>query len=124
MMTYKGFTAEVELDLEAGILVGRVLDIDDIVMFESDRADEAYKEFTISVDEYLAVCAEQGKEPNKPHSGKFVVRTTPERHSLIARAARESGQSMNTWIEETLAAAATAALARAPERERIMLPAR
>jgi predicted HicB family RNase H-like nuclease len=124
MMTYRGYTAEVELDLTVGVLVGRVLDIDDVVMFESARADEVYKEFTGSVDEYLAVCAEQGKEPNRPHSGKFVVRTTPERHSLIVRAARESGQSMNTWIEETLGAAATAMLARAPERERVMAPVR
>jgi predicted HicB family RNase H-like nuclease len=124
MMTYKGYTAEVELDLTVGVLVGRVLDIDDVIMFESPRADEVYREFTSSVDTYLAVCAEQGKEPNKPHSGRFVVRTTPERHSLIVRAARESGQSMNTWIEETLAAAAEATLSRAPERERMMLPAR
>jgi predicted HicB family RNase H-like nuclease len=124
MMTYKGYTAEVELDLDAGVLVGRVLDIEDVVMFEAARADEVYKEFTISIDEYLAVCAEQGKEPNQPHSGKFVVRTTSERHGLIARAARESGKSMNTWIEETLVAAAAATLARAPQRERVMLPVR
>lgn len=124
MMIYKGYTAEVELDLDVGVLVGRVLDIDDVIMFESARADEVYKEFTISVDEYLAVCAEQGKEPDKPHSGKFVVRTTPERHGLIVRAARESGKSMNTWIEEELESAAAATLARTPERERIMLPVR
>jgi predicted HicB family RNase H-like nuclease len=122
MMTYKGYTAEIELDLDVGVLVGRVLDIDDVVMFESVRADEAYKEFTISVDEYLAVCAEQGKEPDRPHSGKFILRTSPERHALIAHAARESGKSINTWAEETLAAAAT--LACAPKRERVILPVR
>ncbi|MDQ6740063.1 MAG: type II toxin-antitoxin system HicB family antitoxin [Actinomycetota bacterium] len=97
-MTYRGYTADVELDLQVGVLVGRVLDIDDVITFEGARADEVYKEFTISVDEYLALCSEQDKEPNKPHSGKFVVRTTPEQHSLIIRAARQSGKSMNTWI--------------------------
>ncbi len=35
MMTYKSYTAHVEVDLEAGILFGRVLDINDVVTFKA-----------------------------------------------------------------------------------------
>jgi predicted HicB family RNase H-like nuclease len=31
-----------------------------------------------SVDFYLAWCAERGKTPEKPFSGKFMVRNSPE----------------------------------------------
>jgi predicted HicB family RNase H-like nuclease len=106
MRPYKGYTASVEIDFQAGLLVGRVLDIDDVVMFQADRAADLEQEFHTSVDVYLEVCAEQGKQPSKPHSGRFVVRTTPDLHAQILRAAQAEGKSMNTWIEDTLAAAA------------------
>lgn len=61
-MTYKGYTASVEVDLEAGILFGRVLDIKDVVTFKAKNINEAYEEFQTSVDEYLAFCEELGEE--------------------------------------------------------------
>jgi predicted HicB family RNase H-like nuclease len=103
---YKGYSASVEVDLTAGRLIGRVLAIDDVVMFQAERAADLEQEFHTSVDVYLDVCAEQGKQPSKPHSGKFVVRTSPDLHAQILRAAQAEGKSMNTWIEDTLAAAA------------------
>ncbi len=108
MKPYKGYSASVEIDYTAGLLIGRVLDIDDVVMFQADRVADLDREFHISVDVYLEVCAEQGKTPSKPHSGKFVVRTTPEQHAKIVRAAQAQGKSMNTWIEDTLTTAAQA----------------
>ncbi|OKH44735.1 DNA packaging protein [Calothrix sp. HK-06] len=62
MMTYKGYTASVEVDLEAGILFGRVLDIKDVVTFKAKNIDKAYEEFQISVDEYLAFCKDLGEK--------------------------------------------------------------
>jgi predicted HicB family RNase H-like nuclease len=108
MKPYKGYSASVEIDLTAGLLIGRVLDIDDVVMFQADRAADLEQEFHASVDVYLEVCAEQGKQPSKPHSGKFVVRTSPDLHAQILRAAQAEGKSMNSWIEDILAAAAKA----------------
>ncbi len=34
MMNYKGYTASTEVNVEAGILFGRVLDINDVVTFK------------------------------------------------------------------------------------------
>ncbi len=39
--------------------------------------------FHDSVDDYLTFCAERGEEPEKPYSGKFVVRVEPELHKNI-----------------------------------------
>ncbi len=53
MMTYKGYTACVEVDLEAEILFGRVLNINDVVTFKAQTIEEARQEFQKSIDDYL-----------------------------------------------------------------------
>lgn len=106
MMTYKGYTACVEVDLAAGILFGRVLDINDVVTFKAKTIEEVHQEFQNLVDDYLEFCKELGQEPDKPFSGKLPFRTTPEHHRKIFIAAKKAGKSINTWMDEVLTKAA------------------
>ncbi|KYC44106.1 DNA repair protein [Scytonema hofmannii PCC 7110] len=106
MMTYKGYTASLEIDLEAGIIFGRVLDINDVVTFKGKTVEEARQEFQKSVDDYLAFCEDLGEEPDKPFSGKLPFRTTPENHRKIFIAASKAGKSINAWMDEVLSIAA------------------
>ena len=76
MMTYKGYSANLEVDVEAGIIFGRVLDINDVVTFKGKTVEEARQEFHKSVDDYLAFCEDLGEEPDKPFSGKLPFHTT------------------------------------------------
>ncbi|WP_210403080.1 MULTISPECIES: type II toxin-antitoxin system HicB family antitoxin [unclassified Tolypothrix] len=105
-MTYKGYTASLEVDVEAGILFGQVLDINDVITFKAKTVDEARQEFQNSVDDYLAFCEELGEEPDKPFSGKLPFRTTPEHHRKIFIAAKKAGKSINAWMDEILTIAA------------------
>lgn len=111
LLIYKGYTAELTLDSEANLISGRVLGLRDVIYFEAETPAEASQAFHDSVDDYLAWCAEDGREPEKPYSGQFRFRTTPERHRMIARAAAREGKSINAWADETLAAAARRELA-------------
>jgi predicted HicB family RNase H-like nuclease len=47
------------------------------------------------------------REPEKPFSGKFSLRIDPELHRRIALKARLANKSLNSWVSETLEAAAT-----------------
>src|SRR5437870_87579 len=47
-------------------------------------------------------CDERGKEPQRPYSGNFTVRITPELHRRIATAAARNGKSVNAFVAETL----------------------
>jgi predicted HicB family RNase H-like nuclease len=101
-MTYKGYTARVEYDERDHLLVGRVLDLADSISFEATTVEELEREFSRSIDDYLALCKDKGREPAKPFSGKFQVRMAPEEHRRVAVAAERAGKSMNEWITETL----------------------
>ena len=105
-MTYKGYSANLEVDVEAGIIFGRVLDIYDVVTFKGKTVEEARQEFQKSVDDYLAFCEDLGEEPDKPFSGKLPFRTTPEHHRKIFIAASKAGKSINAWMDEVLSIAA------------------
>ncbi len=106
VMMYKGYTGRVEIDLDAEILFGRVIDITDVITFQGKTVDEARQAFNDSVDDYLAFCDERGEEPERPFSGKILFRTSPERHRRIFIAANLQGKSVNAWLDEVLSEAA------------------
>ncbi len=43
-----------------------------------------------------------GEDPDKPFTGKFVVRISPELHRKIYLSARLSNESINAWLNEKL----------------------
>ena len=101
-VTYKGYIARIEPDLDDGLLVGRVINTRDIIAFHGQTISEVIESFHAVIEEYLEDCREKGVDPNKPYSGKFNLRLPPELHSTIASAATRSGKSLNQWVIDTL----------------------
>ncbi len=102
MMEYKGYIGKVEIDDEAGILHGEVINIRDVITFEGVSVDEVQKAFHESVDDYLAFCAARSEDPEKPFSGKFVVRLPAELHRKAYIQAKLADKSLNGWVTEVL----------------------
>ena len=105
-MTYKGYTVSMVFDAEDKIIVGRVLDIDDIISFHGESVAEFEANFHASVDDYIAASKELGGAPEKPASGKLMLRIAPEVHAAALKAAARSGTSLNKWAEKALGTAA------------------
>ena len=101
-MEYKGYTARVVFDADAGVLFGEVEGLRDVVTFEATNVEELQVAFRESVNDYLAMCAERGEEPERPYSGKFLLRVDPRLHREIAMAAASSGKSLNAFAAELL----------------------
>ena len=102
MLSYKGYTGRVEFDDEAGLFHGEVLDLRDVVTFQGKSVDELETAFKESVDDYLEFCAERGEEPDKPFSGKLMLRLPPELHRKVYTVSKHEGKSLNQWIAERL----------------------
>jgi len=102
MLTYKGYQGRFEYDPEADLFHGEVLHLADVITFQGRSIDEMKQALADSVDDYLEFCAQKGREPEKPFSGRFNVRLTPELHQLIARKAAADGKSLNLWVADTL----------------------
>ena len=106
MMQYKGYRAAVLFDDSAGVFHGEVVDTRDVITFEGDSVEQLRKEFEVSIDDYLAVCAEREREPDRPYSGKIPLRVAPQVHRAAAAAARSEGKTLNAWLAETVERAA------------------
>lgn len=104
-LTYKGYTSLVFYDAEGGYLYGTVSGIRDKVYFEGESTKEIVAMFHESVDDYLAFCAEKGKEPEKPFKGTFNVRIGSDLHEQAVLKAAEKGESLNQFVAEAIAAA-------------------
>lgn len=102
MLRYKGYYASVEFDEDGGVLHGEVMNTRDVITFQADTAANVVSEFHASVDDYLEFCAQRGEKPEKPLSGKFLVRATPELHKRLHSAASAAGMSLNSWLLKTL----------------------
>jgi predicted HicB family RNase H-like nuclease len=102
MIDYKGYTGVFEFDPTIDGFHGRVVGLRDVVTFEGRSVEELRHEMEESIEDYLELCDEAGKEPERPYRGEFLVRTTPEVHRAVATAAEAAGMSLNAWVETTI----------------------
>lgn len=96
-LDYKGYTSG-PISFDDGTFSGTVAGLRDVVHFEGTTADELAQAFRDSIDEYLSFCAELGRSPEKPFSGRLLVRMDPALHRKAALQAEAEGLSLNAWI--------------------------
>ena len=101
-MSYRGYTARIEFDERDNIFVGRVLGLRSIISFHGQTVEELRVQFATAMDDYVSDCQEQGISPEKPASGKLLLRVTPEIHSQALIKAQSTGKSLNQWATEAL----------------------
>jgi predicted HicB family RNase H-like nuclease len=102
MLKYKGYAGHVEYDDEARIFHGEVLDLRDVITFQGKNVEELEKAFRESIDDYLEFCEQRGEEPDKPFSGRLMLRLPPNLHRKAYVSAVREGKSLNQWITERL----------------------
>ena len=102
MMEYKGYHAQIEYDSEDELFVGKVYGIVDSLNFHGTSVTELEDMFHRSIDNYLQMCAEVGKKPDKEFKGSFNVRISPELHRGISIQAAQEGLSLNQYVFRAL----------------------
>ena len=97
-MNYRGYLGALRVDLDAGVLRGKVVNTRDTITFQGKTVEDAMQAFRDSVDDYLEFCASSGDPPEKPFSGKFIVRVRPELHRDLSAIAQSRGTSLNKLV--------------------------
>ena len=105
-MTYNGYSARVEFDAEDRLFVGHIAGIRDIVGFHGESVVELEAAFHEAVDDYLAACKQLKQPPNRPFSGRVMLRLPPDVHARASAAAEVTGMSFNQWAARALEHAA------------------
>ena len=107
ILIYKGYQGCFEYDPDADLFHGEVLHLTDVVTFQGRSIDELKTALADSIEDYFDLCNAVGKQPQKPFSGRFNVRFTPELHQKAAQTAALEGMSLNSWIVHAVEKAAS-----------------
>ena len=94
-MTYRGYAARIEYSDEDQCFVGHIAGIHDIVGFHGESVAELRTAFEEAVDDYLEACEKLGRAPQKPYSGKLMLRVPPEVHAAVAVAAEAFAKAVH-----------------------------
>lgn len=102
MLAYNNYAARIEYSSDDECFIGHIAGIKDVVGFHGETVTELKSAFEESVDDYLDTCNKVGKSPQKPYSGKLMLRIPPNIHAAVATAAELSGKSINQWATDAL----------------------
>lgn len=102
-LRYKGYSGRVEYSEPDNCFVGSVIGLRNAgIIFEGETVERLKKDFEEAIDYYLEDCRNNGREPEKPFSGKLIVRMTPLLHSEAAERASAMGISLNEFINRAV----------------------
>ena len=106
LMNYKNYSARIEYSDEDTCFIGHIAGIRDVVGFHGESVTELRAAFEEAVDDYLATCEKLKRSPQRPYSGKMMLRIDPNIHAKVAMLAEAQGKSLNAWAQEALRRAA------------------
>lgn len=108
VMNYKGYSARIDYSDQDGCFIGHIAGIRDVVGFHGESVAELKAAFEEGVEDYLATCKKLKRAPQRPYSGKVMLRIDPGIHAKAAMVAEAEGKSLNAWAQEALERAITA----------------
>lgn len=102
MLEYKGYHATITYDADDELFVGEVFGITDSLNFHGSSIGELKQMFAQSIDNYLDLCNQIGKEPEKEFKGSFNVRIPSELHKKISMLAAQQKITLNQYVVNAL----------------------
>ena len=102
MMTYKGYFGSVHYNDDDKVFYGKLEFIRALVSYEGTDVISLRAAFEESVDDYLDLCGETGKTPEKPFKGTFNIRLDPSLHQRLVAHAMDEGKTLNAFIKDAL----------------------
>lgn len=101
-LEYKGYYGTVDFSITDNILFGKVIGVQSLISYEGASVKDLEEDFKGAIDDYLAMCAEEGVSPEKTYKGTFNVRISPELHKNLVLFATSHGQTLNATVEEAI----------------------
>jgi predicted HicB family RNase H-like nuclease len=102
MLEHKGYMGSVHFSDDDEVFHGRLEFVRDLVTYEGTDAKSLKQAFRDAVEDYLSLCAKQGRKPDVPLKGSFNVRPGRELHRRAMIFATRKGINLNSVVTEAL----------------------
>lgn len=101
-LTYNGYTASLSYNSDDEVFFGKVIGVNDLIVFEGPSVTELKNGFQEAIDDYLETCEAIGKSPDKTYKGSFNVRVPAGLHKKVATFASQHDVSLNDFVKSVL----------------------
>ena len=101
-LSYDGYVAEIEIDIEAGMIYGEVINTRAVLTFEANSVSDLRKAFEDTISDYKLWCLESGEAAERPYSGNLSLRIPPDLHRKVAIASAQANISINKYISDAI----------------------
>lgn len=101
-MEYRDYVGSVEFSQEDALFYGKVMGIRSLISYEGTTAKELVDDFHGAVDDYLATCEAEHREPERAYKGSFNVRFSPQLHKEAAICAAAQQILLNSFVENAV----------------------
>ncbi len=102
VLTHRNFIGSVHFSADDGVFHGKLGGISDLILFEGQSVSELTMAFHDAVNDYIELCKEAGKEPERPFKGSFNVRISSDLHRKAVAKATMLGVSLNQLVQKAL----------------------
>lgn len=102
MMEYKGHFGSVHYSNEDSLFFGKIEFIRSLISYEGESVKTLKASFYKAVEDYLSLCLEEGRAPEKPFKGTFNVRVGQNLHRKAALYAQSHQISLNHLMSSAL----------------------
>jgi len=102
MMKFKDYFGSVHYSDEDGVFHGKIEFIRALVSYEGTDVKGLRKAFHDAVDDYLVLCKEKGRVPERSFKGSFNVRIPSSLHQAAMQKAARLGVSLNQFMQKAL----------------------
>ncbi|WP_159468822.1 type II toxin-antitoxin system HicB family antitoxin [Dyadobacter sp. 3J3] len=106
-LTYNGYTASINYSSEDEVFFGKIIGINDLILFEGTSVDELKNALKEAIDDYLETCKQLNKSPDKTYKGVFNVRVPSALHKKAAILAAQYDVTLNDFVKSVLEYAVT-----------------
>ncbi len=103
IISYKGYSAEIQFSSEDECLIGHILNINDIVGFHGNSVDEIKNAFAEAVDFYIKTNIDENADENVDENIDEITLNIPkELHKKLFLQAKTCGETLDKFILNTL----------------------
>ena len=98
---YKGYTASIEYSDEDACYIGDVIGMkDNMIVFDGNTIEEAHLRFVETIDFYLGICKDEGREPEIPTA--ILIPLPTDVFNAAFEKAEHKGLTVPKFIAEVL----------------------
>jgi predicted HicB family RNase H-like nuclease len=102
VLHFREYVGSIGYDSSENMFFGKVMYINDAILFSSDTIEGLALDFENVIEDYLSLCEKEGLQPNKPMSGVFNVRTSPENHYCLSVISKREKTTLNNVLNEAI----------------------